>query len=385
MKRHVAIACFACFACALWTSTGAARGKVGLATMDLKPQGVEPALARNLTDLLTEKVRELGMFQVTSTDDIRDMIKFQEDRRLSGCESDVACLVEIGGALGVEYMIAGTVGKLGETYLLHLRLIHITKAKVLGSASLDTETLGAEVIDKLARAVRQLTRTLRRGKSGFLSVHANEEGARVMLDGKLVGTTPLPLMKVSGGMHDVELVKDGFVTWANEVELTPGEQATVNAILVPSAKFRDEFASRERTRRYFAWGLLGLGVASAAGSAAFYVLAADKADESRTKTSELEARPNDTALRNEISEVNDAGRTQYVLYWVLMGSTVAASAGSLYLLLTGEDPARYEMFDAGDGKEPGGDEAGKSADEPSAELLPILVPGGGGLGFGARF
>ena len=373
MARSTALGATLAAVLAAVTGPGVARagGKVGLATMDLKPQGVDPAVARNLTELLTEKVRELGMFQVTSTDDIRDMLKFQEDRRLAGCDADVACLVEIGGALGVEYMIAGTVGKLGDTYLLTLRLIHIARAKVLGSASVDSDSLGSAMIDKLARAVRQLTRSLRRGKSGFLAVRANEEGARVMLDGKLVGTTPLPLLKVPGGLHDVELVKDGFVTWAGEVELTQGEQAAVDVVLVPSAKFREEFTSRERTRRVFAWGLLGLGVAAAGGSAAFYVLAADRAEESKTKTSQLEAGPYDPSLRGEIAEANDVGRTQYALYWVLMGTAVAASAGAAYLLATGEDPDRYELFDATDGKSGEG--------EPEAALVPLALLLGAGL------
>ncbi len=320
--------------------------KVSLATMDLKPQGVEASVAQNLTDLVTNQLRELGLFQVTSSQDIRNMLQFQADKRTVGCESDVACLVEIGGALGVEYLVAGTVGKLGDTYLLSLRLIHIGEARVEGSASVSASGIGKEMIDEMGRAVRRLTRSLRRGKSGFVSVTANAEGAKVLLDGKLVGSTPLPLVKVPGGLHDIELEKTGFVTWAGEVDVTPGEQATVHALLVPSGSFVEEYRSRAVTRRAWAWGLAGLGVAAAAGSVTSYLLAGQEAEAAQSKMADLDAAPGDSKLRQEIAAHNDAGKTQYVLYWVLMAAAVGAAGGSAVLLLTGEDPDRYDILDA---------------------------------------
>ncbi len=330
---------------ALASPAAAAPKRVKLATMDLKAQGIEAAAAQTLTDLLTGKLRDLGLFEVTSSEDIRNMLAFQADKRMVGCESDVKCLVEIGGALGVEYLVAGTVGKLGGTYLLSLRLIHIERAKVEGSASVNADGLDKEMIDEMGRAVRRLTRALRRGRSGFVSVTSNEEGARVMLDGKLVGATPLPLLKVPGGLHDVELEKEGFVTWAGEVQVAPGEQAPVHAMMVPSGDYAEEYRSKASMQRTWGWGLAGLGVAAAAGSVATYYLAKGEAEAAQSKLAELESGPYDAELRQEITAHNDAGQTQYVLYWVLMAATVASAGGSAYLLMTGEDPDRYEILD----------------------------------------
>jgi len=43
------------------------------------------------------------------------MLGFEQKKQLSGC-TDTSCMVAIGGALGVDKIVTGTVGKLGESY-----------------------------------------------------------------------------------------------------------------------------------------------------------------------------------------------------------------------------------------------------------------------------
>jgi len=104
--------------------------KVKLAVMDLKPLGVEPAMASTYTELLAAEINETGLFTVISRADIKSMLDFEEDRRLVGCTADAACMAEIGGALGVEYVVSGSVGLLGGKHLLNLQLLDINRAKV---------------------------------------------------------------------------------------------------------------------------------------------------------------------------------------------------------------------------------------------------------------
>ena len=66
---------------------------------------------------------------VISRDEIKSMLLHEQSKMLMGCD-DESCLAEIGGALGVQYIVSGNVGRIGETYLLHLKLINIREAKV---------------------------------------------------------------------------------------------------------------------------------------------------------------------------------------------------------------------------------------------------------------
>jgi hypothetical protein len=45
------------------------------------------------------------------------MLALEQAKQSVGCGSDMACLAEIGGALGADYLITGSVLLVGDTYL----------------------------------------------------------------------------------------------------------------------------------------------------------------------------------------------------------------------------------------------------------------------------
>jgi hypothetical protein len=53
----------------------------------------------------------------------------------------------------------------------------------------------------------------------------------VILDGRLVGTTPLKLESVAAGEHPIALELDGYRRWAASVRVVAGESARVTASL----------------------------------------------------------------------------------------------------------------------------------------------------------
>ena len=56
-----------------------------------------------------------------------------------------------------------------------------------------------------------------------LSVEANVSGARVLVDGRQVGTTPLTDVPVSPGEHRVRVEKDGYETYRKPMRFEPGK------------------------------------------------------------------------------------------------------------------------------------------------------------------
>jgi hypothetical protein len=74
------------------------------------------------------------------------------------------------------------------------------------------------------------------GKTGALSLHVEEPGAEVQLDGKMVGTSPLALLsRVAVGGHEVHVTKAGFVPFASHVDVAPDVKATLDVSLVRAA------------------------------------------------------------------------------------------------------------------------------------------------------
>lgn len=351
-------------------SPDAHAAKVKLAVMDLKPLGVEATIASTYTELLASEINETGLFTVISRADIKSMLDFEEDRRLVGCTADAACMAEIGGALGVEYVVSGSVGLLGGKHMLNLQLLDINRAKVESRVK-RTLPPGSEkgIQEEMRRAAAALVRPVRKGHTGFLLVDCSEEGAGVHIDDSLTGMTPLPQKSLSGGHHELLLRKKGFVEWASDVEIKPGEQTKVSVVLTPSREYIEGYERKARTMRLLAWSTLGLAVASAAGSTWFYLKAKDNAEISQDAVDQMNLQPgkDDPALRARADEANSEGETQYTLYWVLMGSAVASAGASALLFYLGDDPSRYETF----------------AGEAPVTLGP--GPGLGGISLTARF
>jgi eukaryotic-like serine/threonine-protein kinase len=69
--------------------------------------------------------------------------------------------------------------------------------------------------------------------SGSIFVDSRPRGARVLLDGKLVGTTPLRIPDVSIGSHAVRLELADHQPWTNNAQVTAGQEARVTGSLEP--------------------------------------------------------------------------------------------------------------------------------------------------------
>ncbi len=69
------------------------------------------------------------------------------------------------------------------------------------------------------------------GLVGALEVVSRPGGARVFLDGKLIGNTPLLLQTIPAGEHAVRLEYDGYRRWSSSVRVVAAERNRVTASL----------------------------------------------------------------------------------------------------------------------------------------------------------
>ena len=60
----------------------------------------------------------------------------EQDFQLAGCTSD-ECAVEVGQLLGVTQMLAGSIGKVGSTYSIDLRIIDVESGTIIQSVTHD--------------------------------------------------------------------------------------------------------------------------------------------------------------------------------------------------------------------------------------------------------
>ncbi len=103
--------------------------KVAVSEVEAGP-GADPKVAHLVTTLVASELRKLPSLSVTSQDDIQNLLGLNRQKQLLQC-ADATCLAEIGGALGVDQMVTGSVSKLGESQILVLRVIDVRRAQVL--------------------------------------------------------------------------------------------------------------------------------------------------------------------------------------------------------------------------------------------------------------
>jgi hypothetical protein len=69
------------------------------------------------------------------------------------------------------------------------------------------------------------------GAGGSMFIDSRPQAARVIMDGRFMGTTPLQLTGVRMGSHAVRLERTGYKAFATTVGVKGGEQSRVTAAL----------------------------------------------------------------------------------------------------------------------------------------------------------
>jgi serine/threonine-protein kinase len=117
-----------------------------------------------------------------------------------------------------------------EGYSTEDRRVVITRARPSLSMAVTLARVTAPAAAAAPPARAQAAPPLPAGR-GALTVDSRPAGARVFLDGKAVGTTPMSATDVPAGDHAIRLEHDGYRQWSASVRITPGEQSRVTASL----------------------------------------------------------------------------------------------------------------------------------------------------------
>jgi TolB-like protein len=236
--------------------------KLSLAVFDLKPLGISPDAAQNLTQVLASEIKQVRGASVVSRDDIASMLEMEAQKDRLTCTSETNCLAEIGGALGVDKLVVGHAGKLGDSYVISLRLINVRQVRVDNRV---TESFkGLE--DQLLRAVRLAGRSLLgidAKEPGTLALAGSQVEAAVFLDEKDAGQLPMPAVGgLVPGRHSLRVAKKGFLDWRSDVYVEANGTTAVWAEL--------QEAPAKWYQKWWVWG--GVGALVVGGGAAAYAL-----------------------------------------------------------------------------------------------------------------
>ena len=220
--------------------------------------------------------------------------------------------------------------------------------------------------------------------SGTLTLAISEPDSVIFVDGEPRGAYTGPL-RLPAGKHRLRVERAGFFSFERDTSVPLGSRADIAVELQPTPEWRADYVSAARTRR--TWGYItgGTGAVLALGGAVFLIWNAGQKSEKEDAFNALlhesepgsgrRCDPMSTAdasckVEREIAlEELDSARSRDVFGWVGVGVGAAALGLGVVLVVTGNDPNRYEP-------RPESDVFGRLRLEPFG----YAAPGGGAAG-----
>jgi TolB-like protein len=130
-----------------------------LAVMPLKAKRVEAEIVDVVESVLVDYATSLGSHEVIAWNDIVAMLDIERRKSALGCESDESCLAEIGGALGVDFLLPGQIGRLGSQVVISFTLIDAQEQRAVRRVNRridNNEDLFATTVEELIDELLQI-------------------------------------------------------------------------------------------------------------------------------------------------------------------------------------------------------------------------------------
>jgi hypothetical protein len=124
--------------------------------MEIKVLSGDPQLEALLSEVALTEAASFRGLDTIGRSDITSLLGFERERQLLGCSQDTSCLAELGGALGVDYLLTGTVGRVGALLRLDVKLVEGRRARVLGRSGVSLEARSELLVGATQNAVRSL-------------------------------------------------------------------------------------------------------------------------------------------------------------------------------------------------------------------------------------
>ena len=149
-----------------------------IAVMNIQSAEVRPSNCIAITNYMTSELNRFVEYRIISWDDVSKMLEHHAGLQAIGCE-DTECFAEIGGALGVDYIIAGDIGALGDRYVMTIRQIDINRAETVGRVSRRVTGNIGLLMDEIPEMVEEMFEIEDRASAGEVS---NSDGNVFVID-----------------------------------------------------------------------------------------------------------------------------------------------------------------------------------------------------------
>jgi TolB-like protein len=130
--------------------------RIRVAVLEIRALGTEASRAELLSEIALTEASSMPGYEVIGKSDISAMLGFERQKKVMGCTEESSCLAEIGGALGVDFILVGSLGRIGTLQRLDLKLVDVKKSRVRGRVGVSVQGKEEAVVAEVQKAVHDL-------------------------------------------------------------------------------------------------------------------------------------------------------------------------------------------------------------------------------------
>jgi TolB-like protein len=195
------------------TAFAGSQEQMVLAILDLKAQSVSANTAEMVSDMMRTELFNTGVFRVLERKEMEEILKEQAFQQ-TGCTA-TECAVEIGKILNANKMLVGTIGKLGEKYIITARIVDVEKGEMEFG-----DTAEAMSESDLNLAVKEFAYKLAR------KIKSKSELSGTGAEYQTIRTKKLEVGEIYGDVVKVQ-GNEAIIDVGSELGIKPGCQFTI--------------------------------------------------------------------------------------------------------------------------------------------------------------
>lgn len=316
--------------------------KARLAIMSITAQGVPPEYAAGITETIATGIARTGVFDTISPGQVTSILAYEKRKDALGACVDDTCFAAVAQVVKADFLVGGSVAKVGEELVLNLILIDASKGTAANRAKQQTSN-PSELVEQAYRTAIVALQPLLAGKQGYLKVTANAPEAAVTVNEERRAEGVGQAITLPGGPHVLRVSQDGFLSATADVMVQPGAVNNVRITLIPAQETIDSYETKATLMRAGAWTSTVLALGAGVLSAVMYHQATQDAQrvEDFVRLPDVDRT---TERSSRALEAKSSFETEQGLYVAGLAGAVAFGGAALFLFLAGDDPDRYAEF-----------------------------------------
>ncbi len=310
--------------------------------MTLKASGIPQEYAEGLTETIATAAAKTGVFDTISPVQIKALLSYEKRKELLGGCVEEDCYMQVAQAVKARHLVGGSVAKVGDQIVLNLVLLDAAEGTALKRTERNTKSASA-LMSSARRAIIVLLQPLLQSRQGYLRVAANVPDAGLTVDDERRIEGVGQVIALAAGPHTLKITRDGFYATTADVFVKPGRISVETVNLLPAKETIEDYEGTAGLMRWGGYTTAFVAVGAAVASGFFYSRATGNKNIVDSYTQALGSERAQIAYPDVIAANNDFTTNQSV-YLSLLGTSVISAGVSLYLLIAGDDPDRYEEF-----------------------------------------